>query len=283
MTAPTSNVQHPTSKSSRITRTFEALNGRGALVAYITAGDPSLEATEILVPAIAEAGADIIELGLPFSDPLLDGPSIQLSAYRALENGTTPDKVFAAVKRLRERGVETPIVFMTCTNLVARPGFGRFAEQCRESGVDGVIVTDLPPEESAEWKEAADANGVDTVFLLAPTSTDERIRTVANLATGFIYCVARAGVTGVQQEIPPELHELLGKIRAQTSTPVCVGFGISTADHVRTVWQWANGAVVGSAIVNAIAENAGRPDMAERVAAFVGKLKPESDDASVTA
>jgi len=259
---------------SRITKTFEALNGRGALVAYITAGDPSLEATETLVPAIAEAGADIIELGLPFSDPLLDGPSIQLSAHRALENGTTPGKVFAAVKRLRDSGVEAPIVLMTCTNLVARPGFARFAEQCRENGVDGVIVTDLPPEESAEWKQAADANGVDTIFLLAPTSTDERIRAVAELATGFIYCVSRAGVTGVQQDIPPELHELLSKIRARTETPVCVGFGISNAEHVRTVWQWADGAVVGSAIVNAVAENSDGPDMVQHAAAFVRGLKP---------
>jgi tryptophan synthase alpha chain len=259
---------------SRITNTFDALNGRGALVGYITAGDPSLDATEALVPAMAEAGADIIELGLPFSDPLLDGPSIQLSAWRALENGTTPDKVFDAVKRLRGRGVETPIVLMTCTNLVARPGFAHFAEHCREAGVDGVIVTDLPPEESAEWKQAADANGVDTIFLLAPTSTDERIRAVAELATGFIYCVSRAGVTGVQQDLPPELHALLDKIRAQTDTPVCVGFGISTAEHVRTVWQWADGAVVGSAIVNVAAENAGEPDMAAKVAAFVRAFRP---------
>jgi tryptophan synthase alpha chain len=259
---------------SRITKTFEALNGRGALVAYITAGDPSLEATEALVPAIAGAGADIIELGLPFSDPLLDGPSIQLSAYRALEGGTTPDKVFDTVRRLRQSGVETPIVLMTCTNLVARPGFAHFAEHCRESGVDGVIVTDLPPEESAEWKQAADANGIDTIYLLAPTSTDERIRAVAELATGFIYCVSRAGVTGVQQELPPELHALLDKIRAQTDTPVCVGFGVSTATHVGTVWQWADGAVVGSAIVNVAAEYAGRPDQAQKVAAFVRGLKP---------
>lgn len=267
MTNPPSNV-------SRLKRVFEALQGRHALVAYITAGDPSLEATEALVPAIAEAGADIIELGLPFSDPLLDGPAIQLSAYRALEGGTTPDKVFAAVKRLRASGVETPIVLMTCTNLVARPGFGRFAEQCRASGVDGVIVTDLPPEESAEWKQAADANGVDTIFLLAPTSTEARIRAVAELATGFIYCVSRAGVTGVQQDLPPELHSLLDHIHAQTAIPVCVGFGISTAEHVRTVWQWADGAVVGSAIVNVVAENAGRRDLAGKVADFVRGLKP---------
>jgi tryptophan synthase alpha chain len=260
---------------SRITKTFQALNGRGALVAYITAGDPSLEATEALVPAIAEAGADIIELGLPFSDPLLDGPSIQLSAHRALEAGATPDKIFDTVRRIRDTGVETPIVFMTCTNLVARPGMAHFAERCREAGVDGVIVTDLPPEEAMEWKQAAGENGVDTIFLLAPTSTDARIRAVAKLASGFIYCVSRTGVTGVQQDVPPELHALLDKICAQTDTPVCVGFGISTAEHVRTVWQWADGAVVGSAIVNAVAGSAHESDMAEKVAAFVRRLKPE--------
>lgn len=260
--------------ASRIARTFRGLEGRGALVAYITAGDPSLADTERLVPAIAEAGADIIELGLPFSDPLLDGPAIQLSAHRALEAGTTPDGVFDMVARLRGAGLETPIVFMTCTNLVARPGLEAFAARCERSGVDGVIVTDLPPEEASEWKAAADAHGVDTVFLLAPTSTDARIQTVAKMATGFIYCVSRAGVTGVQQDVPPELHALLNKIRAATDTPVCVGFGISNANHVRTVWEWSDGAVVGSAIVNTIAEHAGQPDLIPSTAAFVRALKP---------
>lgn len=252
---------------SRISGTFRNLSGRGALVAYITAGDPSLDATERLVPRIAAAGADIIELGLPFSDPLLDGTAIQASAQRALEAGTTPTGVINMVARLRAMGVETPIVLMTCTNLVMRPGFFEFACYCRTNGVDGVIVTDLPPEEAAEWKRAADANGIATIFLLAPTSTDERIEAVARLATGFIYCVSRAGVTGVQQDVPPDLHALLDKIRKHTDTPIAVGFGISTADHVKTVWQWADGAVVGSAIVNAIHEG-------KDVAAFVHALRP---------
>lgn len=252
---------------SRTTTTFNNLNGQGALIAYITAGDPLLDDTERLVPVIAAAGADIIELGLPFSDPLLDGPAIQASAQRALEAGTTPDGVFATVTRLRATGLETPIVLMTCTNLVMRPGFDNFARKCRESGVDGVIVTDLPPEEASEWKHAADADGVDTIFLLAPTSTDDRIEAVARLATGFIYCVSRAGVTGVQQSVAPELHTLLGNIRAHTSTPIAVGFGISTAEHVKTVWQWADGAVVGSALVNAIHEG-------QDAAAFVRSLRP---------
>jgi tryptophan synthase alpha chain len=163
---------------------------------------------------------------------------------------------------------------MTCTNLVARLGMESFAARCCQAGVDGVIITDLPPEEAAEWKAAADANGVATIFLLAPTSTDERIQAVAKMATGFIYCVSRAGVTGVQQDVPPELHELLDKIRAVTDTPVCVGFGISTAAHVKTVWQWADGAVVGSAIVNTIARAADAPDMVQQAAAFVHDLKP---------
>lgn len=256
---------------SRISDTFAAKKGQGALIAYVTAGDPSLEATRRLVPAMAAAGADIIELGLPFSDPLLDGTAIQASAYRALQAGATPNGVFDVVSRLREDGVDTPIVLMTCTNLVARPGYERFAARCRESGVDGVIVTDLPPEESAGWKAAADANGVDTIFLLAPTSTDERIEAVAGLATGFIYCVSRAGVTGVQQSVPPELHDLLNRIRAHTRTPIAVGFGISTAEHVRQVWQWADGAVVGSAIVNEVVRSNGDP---AAVGAFVRGLLP---------
>ncbi len=259
---------------SRITETFRRLNGRGALVAYVTAGDPSLEATERLVPALAAAGADIIELGLPFSDPLLDGSAIQLSAHRALERGSTPNGVFDTVARLRAAGMETPIVLMTCTNLVARPGMEAFAAHCQATGVDGVIITDLPPEEAGEWKAAADGHGVDTIFLLAPTSTDARIRAVAEMATGFIYCVSRAGVTGVQQDVPPELHDLLDKIRAATKTPVCVGFGVSTAEHVGTIWQWADGAVVGSAIVNTIAAHADMPDLVEATAEFVRALKP---------
>lgn len=234
---------------SRITDTFTALNGKGALVAYITAGDPSIAGTERLAPILAGAGADIIELGLPFSDPLLDGPVIQVSAQRALEAGTHTADVFAMVRRLRDRGFTTPFVIMTCTNLVARRGFTQFAEQCRDAGVDGVIVTDLPPEEAGEWKQAAQSHDIDTVFLLAPTSTDERIETAAGMASGFIYCVSRAGVTGVQNTLPTELHALLDKIRSHTHIPIAVGFGISTADHVRTVWQWADGAVVGSAII----------------------------------
>jgi tryptophan synthase alpha chain len=186
-----------------------------------------------------------------------------------LEAGTTPDGVFATVARLRAAGLQTPVVLMTCTNLVMRPGYAVFARECRENGVDGVIVTDMPPEESSEWKQAAGAEGVDTIFLLAPTSTDERIEAVAHLATGFIYCVSRAGVTGVQQSVPPALHALLDKIRTHTNTPIAVGFGISTAEHVKTVWQWADGAVVGSAIVNAIHD--GRD-----VASFVRDLRPES-------
>lgn len=266
----TPNPQRPspvTQLVSRITETFQNLNGEGALVAYITAGDPSLDATERLVPQIAAAGADIIELGLPFSDPLLDGTAIQASAQRALEAGTTPASVLNMVSRLRATGVETPIVLMTCTNLVMRPGFAAFAHDCRTNGVDGVIVTDLPPEEAEEWKRAADANGVATIFLLAPTSTDERIEAVARLATGFIYCVSRAGVTGVQQDVAPDLHALLDKIRTHTNTPIAVGFGISTSEHVRTVWQWADAAVVGSAIVNAIHDG-------KDVAAFVRALRP---------
>ena len=162
---------------------------------------------------------------------------------------------------------------MTCTNLVARPGFDCFAKDCAEAGVDGLIVTDLPPEEAAEWKTAADANGLDTIFLLAPTSTDDRIEAVAKLSTGFIYCVSRAGVTGAQQSGPPDLPPLISRIREHTSTPIGVGFGISAPEHVRAIWDVAEGAVVGSAIVNIIAP--GGEDMPRRVANFVRNLKSE--------
>lgn len=258
---------------SRITQAFEKRKGRGVLVAYITGGDPTLEVTEALVPVLASAGADVVELGMPFSDPLLDGPTIQHSAQRALENGATPSGVLGVVRRLRDNGYEVPIALMTCTNLVARPGFDRFAKDCAKAGVDGLIVTDLPPEEAAEWKTSADANGLDTIFLLAPTSTDDRIEAVAKLSTGFIYCVSRAGVTGAQQSGPPDLPPLIARIREHTLTPIGVGFGISAPEHVRAVWDVAEGAVVGSAIVNIIAS--GGEDMPRRVADFTHNLKSE--------
>ena len=193
--------------STRIDQTFARLKAadEGALVAFLTAGDPSVEHTPELVTLLAEAGADIIELGIPYSDPLADGPSIQASSQRALDRGVTPPKVLDMVRRVRERS-DVPIVLMTSYNLVLRCGLTRFAEDAQSAGADGTILTDLPPEEAHHWREASQAHGLATIFLVAPTSTPARIRTIAENTTGFVYCVSRTGVTGAKAEMTAELQ-----------------------------------------------------------------------------
>lgn len=259
---------------NRIEKCFVELKARGdkALVAFITSGDPSFSATEALVVELARSGADIIELGVPFSDPLADGPSIQASSFRALEAGATVTGVLDNVRGIRTR-CDTPIVLMTYYNPVQKYGLARFASDAAAAGADGVIMTDLPPEESAEWKKAADEAKLATIFLLAPTSTKERIELTAKLGSGFIYCVSRVGVTGARNDMPAELRELVATIKEASDLPVCVGFGISKPEHVSFVTQIADGAVVGSALVNVIAEHAGKDDLAQSAGEFVRSLK----------
>ena len=258
---------------ARLAPIFEACAARGerALMPYVTGGDPSLQATRELLPAIASAGGDIIEIGVPFSDPLLDGPVIQTSANRALSAGCTPPDLIAAIGDVRDR-VTAGLVFMVPFNLVWRHGLQAFAQDSAAAGVDGVLITDLPPEEAGPWQAEADAAGVETIYLLAPTSSPARIRAAAARATGFLYCISRRGVTGVQTAVPAELKDVIARIREQTDRPVAVGFGIATPEHVRTVTEIADGAVVGSALVARIAD----APPAERVAvaqAFVRELK----------
>jgi len=259
---------------SRITERFAQLRaaGRTGLVVYVMAGDPDLETTRRLVLALEGAGADVIELGVPFTDPLADGPSIQAANERALAAGVTLAAILDLVRDLR-RETQIPILLMTYYNPIFRAGQAEVARAAREAGVDGMLITDLPPEEAAEWKRDAAAAGLDTVFLLAPTSTDERIRIAAAIASGFVYCVSRTGVTGVQAELPPDLHDLIDRIRAQTDQPIAVGFGVSTPEHVRRLGEWCDAAVVGSAVVNRIAEH-GR-DSVPAVAEFVRSLAGE--------
>jgi tryptophan synthase alpha chain len=235
---------------SRITECFNRLRERGekALIPYITAGDPDLACTEALVHELEAAGADIIELGVPFSDPLVDGVEIQRASQRGLQSGTNLDGIFATVRSIRQRS-QVPILLMTSFNPVFRYGEQRAAAAAREAGVDAFLITDLPPEEAQSWKETGAACGLDTIFLLAPTSTPERIDCAARLGTGFIYCVSRTGVTGARADLPPGLQELIERIRAGTDLPIAVGFGISTPEHVRQVAGWADGIVVGSAVV----------------------------------
>ncbi len=259
---------------SRIEARFEALRqqGEGALIVFVVAGHPSPGAMPAVLEAVAEAGADIIELGIPFSDPLADGATIQAASQQALAEGMTPAGVLRMASEFRARR-DTPLVVMTCYNPVWQFGVARFAQHAAASGVDGVIVTDLPPEESREWVEAARAHGVDTVFLLSPTSGPTRVKKAVDLATGFVYCVSRMGVTGAREALPADLEEMVGRIRAQTDRPVAVGFGISRPEHVAQVCRVADGAVVGSAVVSRLAEAGDAAGLARGVGELVGRLK----------
>ncbi len=236
---------------SRLTQTFARLQNRdeAALVTFVTAGDPSPAGTSAVICALADAGADIVELGIPYSDPLADGPSIQASSQRALDKGVTPPAVLEMVKAARTK-TDVPIVLMTSYNLVLRAGLEKFARDAAEAGADGTILTDLPPEEAASWKTEADKVGLATIFLVAPTSTPERVKTIVARATGFVYCVSRTGVTGGRAEMAAGLREYVQSVKRETETPVCVGFGISTPAHVAQVAAFADGVVIGATLVD---------------------------------
>ena len=259
---------------NRLNSTFARLKDarEGALVTFITAGDPSVEDTPILVASLAASGADIVELGIPYSDPLADGPSVQASSQRSLDRGVTPNTVLQMIRDIRVL-TPVPLVLMTSYNLALKYGLERFAQVFSEAGADGTILTDLPPEEAGPWKAAADGHGLATIFLVAPTSTPERIALIAKNTTGFVYCVSRTGVTGARTELPAELRELLARIRAATDKPLCVGFGVSTPDHVRQIIKIADGAVIGSALVDFLHAHADNPDQASELTALVGRWK----------
>ena len=245
-----------------------------ALVAFVTAGDPLPGRTADVIVALAEGGADVIELGVPFSDPLADGPTIQASSFRALQAGMTPPKVLAAVKEARERGVTSPIILMGAWNPALQYGPERFAKACVDSGVDGSIMTDLSPEEAGEWKKISDDANLATVFLLAPTSTASRIALVGRMATGFLYCVSMTGITGTKDVDADSLPKLIASIRERSGdTPICVGFGIKTPEQVAAVAPLADGAVVGTALVAFLHENRDAPDLLEKTRAYISELK----------
>jgi tryptophan synthase alpha chain len=242
-----------TSNSTRISRRFAALRETGELgiVAYITAGDPSLDATLKFVLALAEAGADVIELGIPFSDPLADGPTIQRASERALKCGTTLSQVIGLVGEIRKSS-EVPLVLFGYYNPVLQMGLDKFASDSAAAGADGVLITDLTPEESEEYRRVLAAHRLDTVFLGAPTSTDERLKKIAEASSGFLYLISRTGVTGAKDALPDELPALLRRSRKVTELPIAVGFGISLPGHVSVLGGLADAAVVGSALVSEI-------------------------------
>lgn len=256
---------------NRLVRSLADLKRRGrkALIPYIMAGDPSPRATERLVELLVASGADAVELGVPFSDPIADGPVNQRAGLRALAHGMGLRPALDLVARLRE-ATGVPLAFMTYYNLLLQHGLAAFCRDAVGAGLDGVIVADLPPEEGEALIAEARAAGLATVFLLAPTSTDERIRAVAAASTGFVYCVSRTGVTGARDELPEGIADLVGRIAAQTETPVCVGFGISRPAQAREVARVADGVIVGSALVRMIEE---APQDLDRVGAFVRDLR----------
>ena len=238
------------SNQTRISRQFAALRESGELgiVAYITAGDPTLDATLRHVLGLAEAGADVIELGVPFSDPLADGPTIQRASERALKSGTTLRGVLDLVRRIRQSS-QVPLVLFSYFNPILQFGLEKFAAAAAESGADGVLVTDLTPEESEDYRRILKARGLDTIFLAAPTSTDERLQKIAVCSSGFLYLISRTGVTGAKDALPDDLPALLRRAHRFTQLPIAVGFGISLPGHVSVLGGLADAAVVGSALV----------------------------------
>jgi len=269
--------------TSRIGATFERLRGRGesALVAYLMAGDPSLAETERLVIEAERRGADVIELGVPFSDPLGDGPVIQRAGARALAAGTSLPRVLEMITSLRAR-VRVPLVLMTYYNPVLAFGLKGFARTAVDAGADGVIVPDLPPEESEPLRAEAEPAGLDLIHLVAPTSTPARVKAIARRSRGFIYVVSLTGVTGERRELPKDIDAQVRTLRLVTTKPVCVGFGVSTPEQVAAVGRIADGVVVGSAIVRAVEQHAGTSALVAEVGDFIASLKQPLRESSAT-
>ncbi|MCS6927026.1 MAG: tryptophan synthase subunit alpha [Candidatus Binatia bacterium] len=259
---------------TRIPATFAALRSRSeaALIPYITAGDPTLEVTFHLVRELARQGADLIELGVPFSDPMADGPANQRAAERALQSGTSLARVLELIQRVRPL-VSVPLILFSYYNPIFRYGGERFARDARQVGVDGLVCVDLPPEEADELKRETDRQDIDFIFLLAPTTSVSRARMILKRARGFVYYVAVTGVTGVRANLPTELDDMVRRIRAISPVPVGVGFGISSPAQAAQVGRIADAVIVGSAISHVIETYAQQPDLVAQVGAFVGDLK----------
>jgi tryptophan synthase alpha chain len=260
---------------NRIKKTFADLNtqGRAAFSVYLCAGDPDLETTHDLILALEAAGVDFVELGMPFSDPIADGPVIQAAGQRALERGTTLPKVLDLARRVRDR-TDLPLALMTYYNIVHRFGLERLVAEANRVGIDGLILPDLIPEEAEDLIGLARAADLATVFFVAPTSTDERIRLADETATGFLYCVSVTGITGARDALPDDLADYLKRVRGLTTKPLVVGFGVSKPEQVRLLSGVADGIIVGSAVIREIEAAADRPraELVKTVAEFAGRL-----------
>ena len=258
---------------SRIRETFASLKrgGRGGFIPFITAGDPDIATTELLLIELAAAGADIIELGVPFSDPVADGEVIQRASERALQNDVTLRDALACAARAKQR-IDVPIVLFSYFNPLLKFGEQKLAKEAKQAGVDGVLVTDLIPEEAQSWTETLVQFDLDPIFLVAPTTSDERLARIAQQASGFIYAVSRAGVTGARDEMSRDAEALVKRVRPVSALPVAVGFGISTAEQVREVWRFADAAVIGSAIVREIERLSGNANLVGQIGRFTRSL-----------
>ncbi len=257
----------------RIEAAFTALKeqGRKGFIPFITAGDPDLATTEQLLVELAHAGATVIELGVPFSDPMADGPVIQRASERALKNSFGLQDLLDMVARARQQ-IDTPIILFSYFNPLLQFGMKRVAAAAKAAGLDGVLVTDMTPEESGEFESELRANGLDMIFLVAPTSTDDRLRLVADHASGFVYAVSRAGVTGTRESVSVEAEKLVNRMRRFTPLPIAVGFGISNVEQVRDVQRYADAVVVGSAIVAEMERLGSAADVAEKIGNFARAL-----------
>ena len=257
----------------RIAQTFARLKaeGRTGLITFVTAGYPERTATPEIVRALVDGGADMIELGVPFSDPLAEGPVIQLSSHAALEQGVTPKLCLDIVRKIRHNRIATPLVLMGYYNPLLAYGVSRFTRDAAEAGVDGLIVVDLPPEEAGETRAACAEAGLDFIPLVAPTSSDERLELAGRSGSGFVYCVSVRGVTGVREQLPADLEAFIGRVRRHAGLPTAVGFGISRREHVEAVGRYADAAVIGSAIVRLLAE-APPAERYARVKAYVEQV-----------
>lgn len=257
----------------RIADAFNTLKraGRKGFIPYITAGDPDLATTEELLFTLAQSGATLIELGVPFSDPMADGPVIQRASERALQHGFGLQDILDTAARARKR-IDVPVILFSYYNPLLQFGLKRLAQAAADAGIDGVLVTDLTPEESGEFEAELHAHGLDMIFLVAPTSTDERLQLVAEHASGFIYAVSRAGVTGARSSVSAEAEKLVNRMRRFSELPIAVGFGISNAEQVTDVQRYADAVVVGSALVAEMERLAGSSDLVERIGNFIHRL-----------
>ena len=262
--------------SSRLSSAFDRIRAdkRTGLVTFVTAGDPSLARSAEILRALDRAGADVLEVGIPFSEPLADGPVIQRATERALAAGATASGVLDLVERIRS-SVAAPIVVFSYANPILRMGIEVFGDRARRAGVDGVLVLDLPIEEAGDFRDAMASRDIDVIFLLSPTTTDARIQHAARLGRGFLYGISRLGVTGAREQVADGAEALAARIRAATTLPLALGFGISRPEQVRQIGQWADAAVVGSGLVSVIAEAGDSPHLIDRVESYVRWLKGE--------